>query len=268
MKRSRFFYLFFLFLIFVGAYFYFVPRQKQSQLVVFCNVGEGDGILIKDNTYEVVIDAGSKGGKMVQCLQKYLSFDDKKIEKIIISHYDSDHLGGFSDIFSQYEIGEIYGLGKTTKQTETYLEWQKNIQKLGKSEQILIYGMIIKTQNAKIEVLYPFYNSDYSIVNLSDVLRLDFLGKKFLFDGDLELKSWQDLINHRLDLGADILKISHHGSKNGTNVEILEQIRPKEVVISVGKNKYGHPAEEIIKLLENQLIRIHRTDKEGDIVYK
>ena len=64
----------------------------------------------------------------------------------------------------------------------------------------------------------------------------------------------------------DVLQVPHHGSKTGLNSEILAVLKPELAVISVGaKNKYGHPTQEIIKMLGDKDIQILRTDEQGDI---
>lgn len=265
-RESKIIYFIFIFLVFVSSFLYFVVFKSNRYQVIFCNVGQGDGILIKDGKEEIVIDAGPDNGQMKRCLDKFLSFDDRKIEKIIASHYDSDHIGGFRELFEAYEIGEVYGLGGSPKETKTYLNFKEMLKKSGKREEKLIYGMVVGTKNAKLRVLYPFYNSLPSN-NFSVVLKLSYLGKAFLLGGDLEIGDWMELISHFIDLRSDIFKVSHHGSRNGMNEEIIEKIKPKEAVISVGKNSYGHPHPEVLKILKDNKILIRRTDEEGDIVY-
>jgi len=254
--------------IFIFTSFYIFFAQAQSQIIVFCNVGQGDGILIKDGLEEIVIDSGPKNSRMLQCLQKYLPFFDRKIEKIIASHYDADHLAGFLEIIDYYEVGEIYGLGGKMRETEIALEWRDKIQKLGKTEQTLVYGMRLGTDNSELEVIYPFLNSNYAEKNTSLVSLVQFLDKRFLLTGDLEIMSWQEVFSKYLNIEADILKISHHGSKNGTSSKLLEKVRPNEAVISVGKNSYGHPHKEVLDLLNDKNIKIRRTDIENDIIYR
>jgi beta-lactamase superfamily II metal-dependent hydrolase len=260
-----------IFVIIVFLFFYFFAFQPKtaSNVVVFCNVGQGDGILIKSGDQEVLVDAGKNDNAMMDCLSKYLSPNDRVIEKVIASHYDSDHIGGFAQIFANYEVEVAYGLGlKAGKDTETYKNWLNNINTEGISEQVLTSGMNLNFSGGNIEVLYPNYDTDYSSTNLSDVLKLHFLGKTFLFTGDLELPDWQILENDHTNLEADILKVAHHGSKNGTDQKVIDAVSPRETIISVGKNSYGHPAELVLELFANSRINIKRTDQNGDVVYE
>ena len=235
-------------------------------MIVFCNVGEGDGILVKEGLKEAVIDAGPANGKMKQCLDKFLPFFDREIEVVFASHYDADHIGGFAQIFADFKPKKVFGLAKTTKETKTFRNWQQGLRKLGVRQEAALAGQVVHLDSWYFEVLYPFFNSDYSVRNLSLVLKLHAF-KTFLLGGDLENPQWQELIHKHIFLESDILKISHHGSRNGTSKELLEVVRPKEAVISVGKNRYGHPHQEVLDLLRQLKIKVRRTDREGDIVF-
>lgn len=262
-------YPFFLILVFFLFYFFVSAPKKSDNLVVFCDVGQGDGILIKKGTEEILVDAGRDNGQMMACLARYLDFSDKTIEKVIASHYDSDHIGGFKSIFAAYDVKAAYGLGpKAGKDTQTYVNWLNDLNHEGISEQVLASGMNLNFSDGYLEVLYPFYNTNYAGKNLSDVLKLHYLDKTFLLTGDLELADWEIIVDSKINLESDILKIAHHGSKNGTSQKVLDAVKPREAVISVGKNSYGHPAESVLKMLENSLILVHRIDQKGDVVFK
>jgi beta-lactamase superfamily II metal-dependent hydrolase len=259
----------FIIVIFLLFYFFATAPKKTNNLVVFCNVGEGDATLIKSGDYEILVDAGRDDGKVMTCLNQYLSFNDRTIEKVIASHYDADHIGGFKEVFANYKVESAYGLGpKVGKDTATYKTWLSEINSAGIGEQTLISGMNLNFSGGNIEVLYPFYNTDYSSANLSDVLKVHDLNKTFLLTGDLELPDWQILEDSHIDLESDVLKVAHHGSVNGTDQAVLDAVKPHDAVISVGPNSYGHPAPSVLKLLSDNLIQVHRTDQTGDVVYR
>ncbi len=264
MEHRRYFGFLFLLVLSIGVYLWW---QAQTRLVVFCDVGEGDGILIKDGLVEAVIDAGPQNGKMQACLDRFLPFFDRKIEFVFASHYDADHVGGFFEIFKEFKPQHIYSLGKYYKSTQTLKKWRKELGRVGVSEEPVIYGRILPLASGRIEVLYPFYDTDYSRRNLSLVVLVQLSGKSFLLGGDLEERGWDDLVKRYVFVEADVLKVSHHGSRNGLSRRLLQLVKPKEAVISVGKNSYGHPSPSVLELLQEKGIRIRRTDREGDIVY-
>jgi len=116
-----------------------------------------------------------------------------------------------------------------------------------------------KTTHAKL--------NDFSLVFL-----LNYKNKKILLMGDADLQIQDDIAKAisgwQLAISEiDILKFPHHGSKTGMLPTFLEKIQPKEAVISVGKNSYGHPTKEALELLEKYGVKARRTDLEGEIKY-
>jgi beta-lactamase superfamily II metal-dependent hydrolase len=104
--------------------------------------------------------------------------------------------------------------------------------------------------------------NDYSIV-----CKLTFGNTSFLFSGDAETISENEMLSNGFDLKADVLKIGHHGSNTSTSSQFLKAVSPKYAVISVGKdNSYGHPAEEILSKLAEANVIIYRTDEVGTII--
>lgn len=104
--------------------------------------------------------------------------------------------------------------------------------------------------------------NDFSLVFL-----LNYGGKKVLLMGDADSKIQDEIIEVNSLTEIDILKFPHHGSKTGILESFLEKIQPKETIISVGKNPYGHPTKEALELLTKYGIKIRRTDLEGEIHY-
>lgn len=102
--------------------------------------------------------------------------------------------------------------------------------------------------------------------NSSIVIRAGVGGQHVLLTGDAEFPAWRAMIEQwGAGLHARVLKISHHGSPNGTNAESLRVVRPRQAVISVGPNSYGHPDPRVLRLVQPP-IQLYRTDKQGDIV--
>lgn len=217
--------------------------------IVVCDVGQGNGAIIMSGRTQVLVDTGPESGKMLDCLEKYMPAGDKKIETVIISHWDADHSGGLEKIKKYYQIEQIY----------SSVEVRKNdVLRLGK---------------CVIEVVWPEVVTGDDNAD-SIVLRVEWEGEYFWFLGDItaeveQFLSWRNLwsVRQAQDKGG-VLVASHHGSKTATSNELLETLKPEEVIISVGKNnRYGHPSQEVIDRLINQRIKFRRTDKEGDIMY-
>jgi competence protein ComEC len=154
-------------------------------------------------------------------------------------------------------------------------EWKKLIAKEEANIEIAQAGQIISEDNLirksiHFSVLYPFESlEEKTVKNTNDssiIIKLISKDKSFLFCGDASKSVERELINNNIDIDSDILKISHHGSKNSTSEEFLKKVSPNLAIISVGEdNSYGHPSSEVLVLLEKYDIKFLRTDINGDI---
>jgi len=119
--------------------------------------------------------------------------------------------------------------------------------------------------------LYPFADiSGKEFKNTNEaslVIKAVVEDRKYLLTGDTEDDTERDLVASNLDLDADVLKVSHHGSKNATSAEFLQAVSPEQAVISVGENSYGHPTEEVLTRLKNMNVEILRTDEKGSVKF-
>ena len=223
--------------------------------VVFCNVGQGDGILITQNNFQMVIDSGPDNRAMLGCLEKYLPFWDKEIEAAIMTHWDTDHSGGLKSLMDNYKIDKLYSSGPPT---------EVNVQKIYTSN--LAINDIVRYGEINFEILNPDEDwgndNDNSIVGI-----LSYRDNKILLMGDVTAGVEQKLVWRDYLSKVDILKVSHHGSAAATSEELLAAVRPAEAVISVGKNNFGHPTKVVLDRLTVEGVKIRRTDVEGDVSY-
>ncbi len=243
--------------------------HSQNLKVIFFDVGQGDGILISQGQNQVLIDGGKDGKIILEKLGIHIPFWDRTIEMLLATHPDADHIGGLVEVAKNYKIETVLETNARSD-SQTYSAWEDAIAGTEKIE--AIKGTNIKFPGgADISVLYPFFSignqgsnsNDYSVA-----AKLNFGENKFLFTGDLPGAKEAELINSKGDISADILKISHHGSKYATGEEFLNAVSPEEAVISVGKNNfYGHTAPEIMERLLKNGIKIWRTDVMGDMKY-
>lgn len=231
---------------------------NSSVKVIFCDVGQGDGALVISGSFQMLIDTGGNNQKMLGCLSRQLPFWDKNIEVVVISHFDADHSGGLADIYRYYKIEKLYSNRLAPQDDE-----QKFYPTIVSENDVVRYGSI------DFEILNSGDDDGDSNENsLVGVLR--YKDKKILMMGDAPAEVEQALVWQgklkSLSNGVDILKVSHHGSVLATSGELLDEVKPKIAVISVGKNnKFGHPAKEVVKRLEGRGIKTNRTDNMGDV---
>lgn len=257
----------------------------QRPRVIFFDVGQGDSAMIDaGNNTQILIDGGS-GSAVLEKIGKYMPFYDRKIELVVMTHPDKDHMGGLVEVLKYYHVGQILETGIFCE-TAICKEWDRLISEKNIPVKYAEFGQKINIGNANIDILYPFENlkdekvkddNDTSVVlkltinnyNAGDISQSNSKSNNsYLFTGDMGFKAEKELLDKNINIESKILKVSHHGSKNATSNEFLQAIKPEKAVISVGKNSYGHPAEELLNRLKNMSVEIFRTDERGDLVFE
>lgn len=251
------------------AVFGLEPSDKLK--IDFFDVGQGSAVLVEaPNGNQVLIDGGPSDAILAK-LGKALPFFDRQIELIILTHPDADHLSGLIEVLKRYEVGEILETGIADSSAE-YQVWHDLIAAKKVPVIFAQAGQVIKiADNLAIKILYPLgkiNGQDFSKnTNASSIIGKLFYGKNtMLFTGDAEMNAEWPLLASGVNLKADILQVGHHGSKNSSSEKFLAAVAPKIAVIQVGaKNRYGHPAQELLDRFKN--INIFRTDLQKDILF-
>ena len=234
--------------------------------VHFIDVGQGDATLIRQGEHAMLIDAGdnSKG----TAVQAYLQSQNiTKLDYVIGTHPDSDHIGGLDVILYKFDWDRVM-MPNLEKDTKTYEEVIQVIQ--GKNQKVThpTAGEVYALGEAEFTIVCP-QGSDYgdNSNNYSIGLRLKFGENHFLFTGDAEEESEQEMLASGMALSADVFKAAHHGSDTANTEEFLKAVNPQAVVISCGEgNSYGHPRATVMNELRQMGVDIYRTDEQGTIV--
>lgn len=243
------------------------PVQAEKKLICyFIDVGQGDAALIElPNDKTMVIDGGKndQGSYLINFIEKR---GIKKIDYLIGSHPHTDHIGGLDDLIDHFTIGKIF-LPKVTHTTKTFEDLLLAVKNKNKKITPARKGKkIIKNANLEISFLSPAHNNYQKLNNWSAVIKIVYGKTSIIFTGDIEKEVENELIDSGLNLKTDLLKISHHGSNSSSSYNFLEKVSPSLAVISVGAdNRYNHPDQKIINLLDNLKIKVYRTDKQGTI---
>ena len=247
----------------------FQTNEKQLSLIA-CDVGQGDAVLAVMGETQILIDGGPNNS-VLDCLAKYLPFYDREIELIILTHNQTDHFRGLIEVFKRYQVDTFL----VNEANLGGVEYQVLKNEVGGTGTKVIYpeeGMTIRLGMIYLDIINPLRenilgaNSSEESVNANSIV-LNMRLNKFdaLLTGDLSPKVAEELIRKGLVKDVEYIKIPHHGSKVGLTENLLLTSKPELAVISVGKNTYGHPHEEIINLLNKYNIKTLRTDNEGDI---
>lgn len=233
--------------------------------VHFIDVGQGDSIFIEQGGHYMLIDAGERdqGETVASYLKKQ---GVKKLDYVIGTHPHSDHIGGLESVIREFDTQKIILPEKehTTKLYESLLDTieEKNLKitppKVGERYEL---------GDASFRIIAP--NRDYGdeLNNWSVGIRLVYGKNSFVLCGDAQKESEEDMCANGLDLKADVLKLSHHGSTTSSSEQFMNRVDPDYGVISCGKdNDYGHPHKEILDMLKERNIEALRTDRLGTIV--
>lgn len=235
--------------------------------VSFLDVGQGDAILFRQGNFDVLVDGGPNLS-VLQQLGKYRPAWDRKIDVLILTHPDQDHLGGLLYVANKYAVGAVM-MPKVVEKTKNYRLFLQTIKEKNIPLVLADAGQEIKYANIQINILSPDKKllgwGMTNINNASIVSRVLLPGYSLLLSGDAEAPAEIYLARkYGSGLMADVLKVGHHGSKTSASVTLLDLVKPKLAVISVAaKNLFGHPHAQTLKRLSG--VKIERTDRQGTI---
>ena len=179
----------------------------------------------------------------------------------------ADHIGGLDVIIYKFDCDEVW-MPDYSKDTRTYDDVIQAVK--AKDYQITHpkAGDEYALGEARVTVVCPVKDSYGSNANDYSIgVRVQFGENSFLFTGDAEEHSEEDMTASGENLNADVYKAAHHGSRTANTEDFLKAVDPQYVVFSCGEgNTYGHPHAEVLNRLREMRIQIFRTDDQGTIV--
>lgn len=243
--------------------------DSDLRVLVF-DVGQGDSILVSfpNNGGNVLIDtsgdtmnyesSNNVGNKIIPYLK---TVGITKIDYLVISHGDFDHMGEAINLVNNFEVDNIvFNCGEFNNLENELIEVldRKKIK----------YYLCIKELNIDKYKLQFLNTKEYDNENdNSSVIYFNYNSYKFLFMGDAGVEKEKDILEKYNISDIDVLKVGHHGSKTSSDKKFIDEIKPKYSIISVGKNnRYGHPNKEVLDTLNDS--KIYRTDQDGSIMFK
>jgi len=263
-KNQFFLFLAILLALLPFSFLFTLPSNKTY--LIACNVGQGDAILIIQKTTQILIDGGPNN-KVLDCLAKNMPFYDREIELVINTHPEKDHLTGLIDVLDRYQVKQLI-TNNLTSDSEVYKAFsqkvkQKNIPTFSPQK-----GDIIKIANLELISLWPDKKvlgeatAKTPVNDTGLVFQLKSGSFDVLLTADIDQEVEDQLIKENNFQDIEVLKVAHHGSKYSSSEEFLEAIHPQIAIISVGKNQWGHPTQEVLDRLQSIGSQILRTDKE------
>ncbi|WKA51351.1 MBL fold metallo-hydrolase [Planococcus liqunii] len=236
---------------------------KENLKVHFIDVGQGDATLLEFEEYTLLIDTGDWNSTATV---DYLNTHGiEKLDIVVGTHPDSDHIGQLERVVEQFEVGEVWMSGNAST-SNTFINALKAIDEAGTDYYEPRTGEVFDVGSLKIEVLYP--EEITGKANEESIsLKLTYGDIDFVFTGDSGVKEEQAMIDNGADLDAEILHIGHHGSNTSTSNAFLKAVSPEVAVYSAGiDNSYGHPHAEVIAAVENAGAEVYGTDVNGTVV--
>ena len=230
------------------------------------DVGKADAILVRCQGHAGLIDTGA-GGDGEDVADYLLRHGVKELEFVLLSHNDSDHIGGLPTVLGELAVDTLYQ-GELSVE-EPSLEgaamdralsgWEGERRTLARGDSFSLGG-------ASFSVLGPCRAYESSN-DSSLVLRLEFGEVSALFCGDIEATAELDLVKSGQELQADLLKVPHHGSATSCSQRFVKAVMPQLAAVSVGPDRNQLPRAEALEQLEAVGAQIYRTDTDGSIVF-
>ncbi|MGA3602140.1 MBL fold metallo-hydrolase [Lysinibacillus agricola] len=236
----------------------------REMRVHFIDVGQGDSIFIESpNGKTMLVDGGVKGaGQQVVSYLKELGVN--KLDVVVATHPDADHIGGLIPVLNSIQIGQFFDSGKvhtsqTFEEMLTLID-EKNIPyNVPKTGDNIAFDddLQVKVLNANEDATD---NNDASIV-----LKIAYGNVSFLLTGDAGVALEQEMLQS--DVKATVLKAGHHGSNTSSSAEFIQAVHPEVTILSYGEgNKYGHPHAEVVERLQAIGSKTYATAEAGTVI--
>lgn len=250
---------------------YWQEQNRPHVEVVFLDIGQGDSILIKTKYHQnILIDAGPDA-KVLDRLGRNLSFAGNKLDLVIATHPDADHVAGLVDVVKRYQVDLVLEPGIVHRTgvyqvLEDIIARQKIPQRWVESRQRYDLG-----DNLWLDILYPnvsFVGQELADTNSASIVaKLSDGEVDYLFTGDATTEVEQQIVgDYGSYLQSEVLKVGHHGSHTSSSDLFLNIVKPAAAVIQSGRNnRYGHPAPLVLNRLKKRQIPVLRNDERGDI---
>ena len=227
------------------------------------DVGQGQCVLLRSGTSTVMVDCGGDSGDEngENVARKLLMSGQNRVDALILTHYDTDHVCGAAQLMQRIEVGSLY----LPEMPDDSGNRERLIQIAQEQGMIVVFvseDMQLQFPDGTIDLFVPdnLNEENASISALMSAQEYD-----ILITGDMDIDGERRLLAQHELPKLELLIAGHHGSKNATGEELLEKTCPDAVLICVGKNSYGHPAQETLNRIISSGAAVYRTDLNGDI---
>lgn len=256
--------------------------DNNGLVMHFIYVEQAEAILVEfPNDKLMLVDTGENDDQSTGLLLNYLNNkvfanrSDKDIDYMLITHTDSDHVGGAKEVLEEFQVNKVFHPKISKEPTKTYQEFLTAMgNEPNSTNEFHSADSDFSEGGVAIEFLAPLYNSitNKKNNNQSPIMILTYAGKKIMLTGDAESDLEKDVLDQYpdFDFDIDVLSVGHHGSSTSSCADFLEATKPEYAVISCGiDNKHGHPTQTVLDRLEQYGVKdnnLFRTDLNGNVV--
>lgn len=237
------------------------PQQME---VHFLDVGQADATLVISGNHAMLIDTGTrdKGTAIQNYLQKQ---GIEKLDYLILTHPDADHIGAAAVVITKFEIGQVF-MSDFEKDNRTYRNLLETMDSRRVAWSTPEVGDTYHLGSAEFTLVAP--HDTYGNPNDASLgILLENGENSFLFTGDAGEAAEKDMVDSGISLEADVYQAGHHGSNTSSSQVFLDEVKPEFAVISCGEgNSYGHPRAETLNAFRSRGIQVFRTDEQGTVI--
>lgn len=239
--------------------------------VYFFDVGQGDSELIRlPGGENILIDAGTSSTED-ELVGELRSLGAETLDLVVATHPHADHIGGMAAVIDAFDVRQVVMPRISESDTPTTKTYENLLQSIADKGLTITPAEpgdeLLSSGGAVLTVLAPNGEDYGDLNNYSVVLRLTYGEDSFLFTGDAEEASEEEMLSLDWPLTATVLKCGHHGSETSTSPAFLDAVSPQYAVISCGvDNDYGHPDAVTLEKLEAAGAEVFRTDRQGTIL--
>ena len=191
-----------------------------------------------------------------------------KVDYVLATHADADHMGGLSDVVENFRIGQAI-VGHVPSYDLEYQRFAESLRRRQAPLSAVSGGEHFEIDGVRVEVLWPPKASGAAVTSGNDdsvVLRLVYGSVSMLFAGDIERAAEASLVASGVDLRADLLKVPHHGSRTSSTEAFVNAVNPRYAVISVGeRSRFGHPHAAVVERYRARNTRLLQTGRQGTV---
>ena len=245
--------------------------RYEGTLVSFLSVGQGDCTVVMSDGWVVLVDVGPKsdtfdaGARLV--LPELRRLGVRQIDCLVLTHPDSDHVGGLGAVMRRYRVGRVI-VSAAFQRDENMLAWLEDAGVAPEHVSWLYGPAVAELGGVRLRVAPPPGGPGTSDNDGSLFVRIDVGAGSVAMSGDAGMKAEQAIVSAGRDWDVQVLKAGHHGSKGSTGAYWLGATTPQAVVASCGRrNTYGHPHDDVVQRVQDAGAEFLRTDRDGSVTF-